>query len=68
MMVFAVVAIDPRYFRPTEVDTLLGDATKAREQLGWQPKISFQQLVKEMAEADYQAACKEQFIKENGYK
>ncbi len=47
-----LVAIDPRYFRPTEVDLLLGDATKAREKLGWQPKISFHELVKIMVQSD----------------
>ena len=47
-----IVAVDPRYFRPTEVETLLGDATKAREKLKWTPKIPFKQLVKEMVAAD----------------
>ena len=47
-----VVAVSPRYFRPTEVESLLGDATKAREKLGWQPTISFDQLVEEMAQSD----------------
>ncbi len=51
-----IIAVDPRYFRPTEVDSLLGDATKAREKLGWKPKTSFQALVKEMAEADIELA------------
>ncbi|RCS57409.1 GDP-mannose 4,6-dehydratase [Parvibium lacunae] len=51
-----VIAIDPRYFRPTEVETLLGDATKAREKLGWQAKTSFAELVKEMVSADLKAA------------
>jgi GDPmannose 4,6-dehydratase len=51
-----VVSIDPRYFRPTEVETLLGDAAKAREQLGWTPTTSFEQLVAEMAEHDLQEA------------
>lgn len=48
-----VVAVDPRYFRPTEVETLLGDATKAKQKLGWVPKITFNELVKEMVQADY---------------
>lgn len=52
----SIVVIDPRYFRPTEVDSLLGDATKAREKLGWKPKTSFQALVKEMAEGDIELA------------
>lgn len=47
-----IVCIDPRYFRPTEVETLLGDATKAKQKLSWKPKCSFQQLVKEMVQAD----------------
>jgi GDPmannose 4,6-dehydratase len=51
-----VVSVDPRYFRPAEVETLLGDASKAREQLGWTPKTSFEQLVAEMAAHDLQEA------------
>jgi len=51
-----IVAVDPRYFRPAEVETLLGDASKAREQLGWSPKISFDDLVSEMMEADLRKA------------
>lgn len=47
-----IVAVDPRYFRPAEVETLLGDATKAKEKLGWTPKISFEELVKEMVQSD----------------
>merc|ERR1711897_52326 len=47
-----LVKIDPRYFRPTEVDLLLGDPTKAKNKIGWVPKISFPELVKEMVEAD----------------
>ena len=47
-----IIKIDPRYFRPTEVETLLGDASKAKEKLNWSPKISFQELVKEMVEED----------------
>lgn len=50
-----IVVIDPRYFRPTEVETLLGDATKAKEKLGWVPQTSFDQLVKEMAAEDFKA-------------
>ena len=46
------VKIDPRYFRPSEVDLLIGDATKAKERLGWEPRVSFEQLVKMMYEAD----------------
>ena len=51
-----IVAVDPRYFRPTEVETLLGDASKAHATLGWKPKTSFEQLVEEMTLADLQAA------------
>ena len=47
-----IVAVDPRYFRPTEVETLLGDASKARAELGWTPKVTFGQLVEEMVDAD----------------
>ena len=57
-----VVAIDPRYFRPSEVETLLGDATKARTKLGWQPKTTFAQLVKEMVAVDLAAAQRERLI------
>lgn len=63
-----IVKVDPRYFRPTEVDTLLGDASKARKKLGWQPKISFDELVKEMTRADLQLAKKDQLSREHGYK
>jgi len=48
-----LVEIDPRYFRPTEVDFLLGDASKARQKLGWRHKITFPELVREMVEADF---------------
>lgn len=47
-----IIAVDPRYYRPTEVETLLGDATKAKEKLGWTPKISFEELVREMVSSD----------------
>jgi GDPmannose 4,6-dehydratase len=53
------VAVNPRYFRPSEVETLLGDATEAKEKLGWTPKTSFSELVKEMALADLESASKE---------
>jgi len=49
------IAIDPRYFRPTEVDLLLGDASKARRELGWQPRVMFKELVVMMVEAEVQA-------------
>jgi GDPmannose 4,6-dehydratase len=54
-----VVCVDPKYFRPAEVETLLGDATKAREKLGWTPKITFDELVKEMALADLELTRRE---------
>lgn len=57
-----VIAVDPRYFRPTEVDTLLGDAGKAKQKLGWTPKVSFAELVAEMARSDLQQARNENLI------
>ena len=63
-----IVRIDPRYFRPTEVDTLLGDASKAREKLGWAPRISFNELVKEMVEKDLELAKRDALIKDKGFK
>lgn len=62
-----VVCVDPRYFRPTEVETLLGDPTKARRELGWTPKVTFPELVKEMTEADLVSARRDALMKENGY-
>ena len=62
-----IVAVDPRYFRPTEVETLLGDATKAREKLGWVPTTSFQQLVAEMARDDLKQAQRDELVKRHGY-
>ena len=62
------VAVDPRYFRPTEVETLLGDASKAREKLGWQPKISFDELVAEMVREDLKSAERDELVKKHGYK
>ena len=62
-----IVRIDPRYFRPTEVDTLLGDATKARRNLGWTPEISFEALVREMVEADRVLAERDALIQREGY-
>jgi GDPmannose 4,6-dehydratase len=63
-----IVQVDPRYFRPTEVETLLGDATKAREKLGWTPRISFAELVAEMVREDLKAAERDELIKKHGYK
>lgn len=62
-----IVRIDPRYFRPTEVDSLLGNATKARTQLGWQPEISFAELVSEMTAADLEIAERDALIAREGY-
>jgi GDPmannose 4,6-dehydratase len=63
-----IVAVDPRYFRPTEVETLIGDATKARERLGWTPTITFDELVAEMAYSDLELAKRDELIKKHGYK
>jgi len=62
-----IVKVDPRYFRPTEVETLLGDPSKAKQQLGWTPKITFQQLVAEMVAEDLKAAKRDDFVKTHGY-
>ena len=62
-----IVAVDPRYYRPTEVDSLLGDADKAKRELGWQPKITFKELVKEMVEEDLKAAEKDALVRKHGY-
>src|ERR1700723_257759 len=63
-----LVRVDPRYFRPTEVETLLGDATKAREKLGWIAEVSFSELVAEMIEADLDAAKRDALVAKEGYK
>lgn len=62
-----IVAVDPRYFRPAEVETLLGDPSKAREKLGWQPRIGFEELVSEMVEKDLEQARRDALIEEHGY-
>lgn len=62
-----LIEVDPRYFRPTEVDLLLGDATKAREKLGWVPKYTLEMLTKEMVEEDLKEAKREKFLLERGY-
>ena len=62
-----IVAVDPNYFRPTEVDSLLGDARKARRKLGWKPKVRFDELVTEMVRADLEEAEREQFALRHGY-
>jgi GDPmannose 4,6-dehydratase len=63
-----IVKVDPRYFRPTEVDTLLGDPTKARAQLGWRAETSFADLVKEMVAADLDAARRDALVAREGYR
>jgi GDPmannose 4,6-dehydratase len=63
-----IVAVDPRYFRPTEVDTLLGDPSKAKKKLGWNAKISVNELVREMVAYDYEEAKRYALVKEAGYR
>jgi GDPmannose 4,6-dehydratase len=63
-----IVAIDPRYFRPTEVDTLLGDASKAKDKLGWRPKVGFNDLVKEMVQEDFRAAERDALVRRHGHR
>ena len=62
-----IVAVDARYFRPTEVETLLGDPSKARDQLGWVPKVTFKELVAEMVREDLKAAERDELVKRHGY-
>ncbi|OGS39609.1 MAG: GDP-mannose 4,6-dehydratase [Elusimicrobia bacterium RIFOXYD12_FULL_66_9] len=62
-----IIALDPRYLRPAEVETLLGDATKARKELGWKPRVGFEQLVREMAREDLIVARREAMVKKAGY-
>ncbi len=62
-----VVRVDPRYFRPTEVETLLGDPSKAKQKLGWSPTTSLQQLVSEMAQSDFISAKRDSLVKEHGF-
>ena len=63
-----LVEVDPRYFRPAEVDLLLGDSSKARKELGWEPKRDLQTLCQEMVAADFELAKKEKLLKDNGYR
>ena len=63
-----IVAVDSRYYRPTEVETLLGDASKAKKKLGWQPKINFKSLVSEMVQEDLSAAQRDELTKKHGYR
>jgi GDPmannose 4,6-dehydratase len=62
-----IVRVDPRYFRPTEVETLLGDASRARDKLGWQPKITFEEMVAEMVREDLKSAERDEVVKKHGY-
>jgi GDPmannose 4,6-dehydratase len=62
-----IVKVDPRYFRPTEVETLLGDPSKAKQKLGWTPKISFAELVSEMTHEDFKSAQRDELVKKHGY-
>ena len=63
-----VIRVDPRYFRPTEVESLLGDASKARERLGWRPEVTFGQLVREMVESDLKLAERDALVAGQGYR
>lgn len=64
----SIVRVDPRYFRPTEVESLLGDPSKAKKDLGWEPKISFDELVKEMVLADLEVAKRDALVQKHGFK
>jgi GDPmannose 4,6-dehydratase len=61
------VSVEPRYFRPTEDDTLLGDATKARTQLGWKPNVTFAELVAEMVREDFRSAERDALVTRHGF-
>lgn len=63
-----IVRVDPRYYRPTEVSTLLGDASKAKEKLGWSPRIKFEDLVSEMVREDYNIARRDTVVREHGFR
>lgn len=63
-----VVAIDPRYYRPTEVELLIGDPSKAKKQLGWEPKYDLNSLVREMVQCDKELFAKEKLLKDSGFK
>jgi GDPmannose 4,6-dehydratase len=62
-----IVEVDPRYFRPTEVETLLGDPTKAKEKLGWEPRTTFAELVAEMVREDLNSAKRDELVKHHGF-
>jgi GDPmannose 4,6-dehydratase len=63
-----IVAVDPRYFRPAEVETLLGDATYAKDRLGWKPRIGFEELVREMVQTDLEEAKRDALVREHGFR
>ena len=63
-----IIKVDPRYFRPSEVETLLGDPSKAREKLGWEPKIKLKEMVHEMMDNDINIAKRDSLVKKHGFK
>jgi GDPmannose 4,6-dehydratase len=63
-----VVRVDPRYFRPAEVESLLGDPTKAKQKLGWEAKTEFKELVAEMVRADLEIARRDELVKKSGFR
>jgi len=64
----AIVSVDPKYFRPTEVDLLIGDPTKSKTQLGWEPRYDLQGLVTDMMQSDIKLMKKDTWLKEGGYR
>jgi GDPmannose 4,6-dehydratase len=62
-----VLAVDPKYFRPTEVELLIGDASKAKNKLGWVPELDLKDLVKDMMKSDVKLMKKDQYLKDGGY-
>ena len=62
------MSVDPKYFRPTEVDSLMGDSSKARDKVGWKPKITFEEMVNEMMEYDINVAKRDSLVKKHGFK
>jgi GDPmannose 4,6-dehydratase len=62
-----LLEVDPRYFRPAEVEFLLGDATKARKKLGWEPKVSLEELIERMVDADLEEAQRERYLSDGGF-
>jgi GDPmannose 4,6-dehydratase len=63
-----IVEVDPRYFRPAEVETLLGDPSKAKQKLGWEPRTSFSELVSEMMREDLKLAARDQLVNQHGFR